>query len=162
MNLYPLTQKYQSLLDLLEDGEAPEEAINDTMSMIVEDIKDESEDCCMVLKQLQADKETLKAEKQRIAAKESAIQRSIDRMRGAMLHAMLLTGLNKIKTPLFSLSTRTYQKLVLDVPEDKIPKEFQKITVKADMKGLEDFMKDNAMLATSFAHFEPADSLIVR
>lgn len=162
MNLYPLTQKYQSLLDLLEDGEAPEEAINDTMSMIVEDIKDESEDCCMVLKQLQADKEILKAEKQRIAAKESAIQRNIDRMRGAMLHAMLLTGLNKIKTPLFSLSTRTYQKLVLDVPEDKIPKEFQKVTVKADMKGLEEFMKDNAMLATSFAHFEPADSLIVR
>ena len=162
MNLYPLTQKYQSLLDLLEDGEAPEEAINDTMSMIVEDIKDESEDCCMVLKQLQADKEALKAEKQRIAAKESAIQRNIERMRGAMLHAMLLTGLNKIKTPLFSLSTRTYQKLVLDVPEDKIPKEFQKVTVKADMKGLEEFMKDNAMLATSFAHFEPADSLIVR
>lgn len=162
MTLYELTNEYQDLLDLLEDGEAPEEAVNDTLSMILGDIEDKAEDYCKVMKQLQTDADALKAEKQRIAAKQSAIEKNIERMRSALLHAMLLTGLNKIKKPLFTISTRTTQKVFLDVPEEELPKEFQKVTVKADMKGLEEFMKDNAMLATSFAHFEPADSLIVR
>ena len=162
MTLYDLTKEYQDLLELLEDGEAPEEAVNDTLSMVLMDINDKAEGYGQVLKQMQADAEALKAEKLRIASRQSSLEKNIERLRGAMLHAMLITGQTKIKTPLFSFSTRTTQRIQLDVPEDKIPTQFQKVTVKADTKAIEQFMKDNAILCTEFAHFEPTQSLMVR
>lgn len=162
MTLYELTTEYQNLLELLEDGEAPEEAVSDTLEMVLADINDKAEGYGKVLKQMQADADALKAEKMRIAGKQSGIEKNIDRLRNAMLRAMQLTNQKSIKTPLFSFSTRTTSKIFLDVPEDQLPTEFQKVTVKADTKGIEKFMKDNAMLATTFAHFEPVDILTVR
>lgn len=162
MTLYDLTTEYQNLLELLEDGEAPEEAVSDTLEMVLADINDKAEGYGKVLKQMQADADALKAEKMRIASKQSAIEKNIDRLRTALLRAMQLTNQKSIKTPLFSFSTRTTSKVFLDVAEDQLPTEFQKVTVKADTKGIEKFMKDNAMLATTFAHFEPVDILTVR
>lgn len=163
MTLYELKTEYQELLDLLEDGDAEEQAVTDTLSMILADIEDKAEDYCKVMKQLQADAEALKVEKMRIAQKQSGIERNIDRMRGALLHTMLLTGKRKIKKPLFSISTSIRYKAFLDVPEDLIPKEFQKVTVKADSKAIEDWLKTGPNASEChWAHLEPVDSLTIR
>ena len=162
MTLYELTKEYQELLDLLEDEDTPDEAVEDTLSMIIEDIDDKAEGYCEVMKSLQAHAEILKKEKQRLAAKQSSLEKRVERMRGKLLYAMLLTGRKAIKTPLFSISARQTHSLIVDVPETELPDEFKKVTVTADKDAMKSFMRDNGIFCTSFAHWEPVDSLVVR
>ena len=161
MTLYEMTTEYQTLLDLLEDGEAPEEAVNDTLSMVLEDIGDKAEGYGIVLKQMQADAEALKAEKQRIAARQAGIEKNIERLRNALLRAMQITGQAKLKTKLFTLSVRNTEKVVLDLPVEEIPVDFWKpVKPEADLKAIGQWIKEGH--EPDFAHFEPATSLTVR
>ena len=162
MKLYELTTEYLHLLDVLEDEDASEEAIRDTMGMILEDITDKIEDCGKVLKQLRADAEALKAEKLRLASRQAAIERGEERLREAIRLAMAVTNQRKIKTGLFTFGLTKQNKVVLDVPEEALPIEFQKVTVKADTKALKEYlMRDEADLCR-LAHFETVDTLTVR
>ena len=172
MTLYQLTDEFLNLLTMLEEDpeEAEEQAIHDTISMILLDIEEKAEGYGQVLKQLQADADALKAEKLRIAKKQATIEANIERLRKALLHAMLLTGRTKIKTPLFSFSTSTRWKPVLDVPADAIPEQFWKpVKVEADMKAVEKWLKEfnpeisgNNCTECEWAHLEQVDSLTVR
>lgn len=172
MTLYDLENDYLELLTMLEEDpeEADETAIHDTLSMILLDIDEKIEGYGKVLKQLQADAEALKQEKMRIARKQSGIEKNIERLRGAMLHAMLLTGRNKIKTKLFSFSTRSTWKPILDVPVDEIPIEFWKpVKPEADMKAIEKWLKEfnpdvsgNNCTTCEWAHLDQVETLMVR
>ena len=172
MTLYQLTDEFLNLLTMLEEDpeEAEEQAIHETISMILLDIDEKAEGYGQVLKQLQADADALKAEKLRIAKKQATIEANIERLRKALLHAMLLTGKTKIKTKLFSFSTRSAWKPFLDKPVDEIPVEFWKpIRPEADMKAVEKWLKEfnpeisgNNCTECEWAHLEQVDSLTVR
>lgn len=163
MTLYELQDEYLNLLTMLEEDpdEADEQAIHDTIEMILMDIDEKAEGYGQVLKQMQADAEAIKAEKLRLARKQAGIEKNMDRLRGALLSAMLLTGKTKIKTKLFSFSTRETQKVVLDLPVNEIPPDFWKVKdPEADTKAIGEYLK--AGHEVDFAHFEPAHSLTVR
>lgn len=162
MKLYELTTEYLHLLDVLEDEDASEEAIRDTMGMILEDITDKIEDCGKVLKQLRADAEALKAEKLRLASRQAAIERGEERLREAIRLAMAVTNQRKIKTGLFTFGLTKQNKVVLDVPEEALPIEFQKVTVKADTKALKEYLMRDENDLCGLAHFETVDTLTVR
>lgn len=169
MNLYELENEYQTLLDMLESEDASEEAIKETMAMILLDIDDKAENYGKVLEQLKADAEALKQAKLRIAKKQAAIENGIDRLRSALLSVMLLTGRNKIKTPLYTFSATSRWKAVLDVADDQVPDEFKKVTVKADTAAIEKWLKSfnrdeggNNCTTCEWAHLEQVESLTVR
>ena len=163
MTLYELTSEYQDLLAMLEDEDADEQAIRDTLELIALDIEDKEEGYGMVLKQLQADAEALKVEKMRLAKRQAAIERGIDSLRERLKYSMLITGKTKIKTKLFSFCTQTRWKAFLDVTEDRVPEEFRKVTIKADTVAIEKWLKDGSNAADcEWAHLEPVDILIVR
>lgn len=169
MNLYKLENEYQTLLDMLESEDASEEAIKETMAMILLDIDDKAENYGKVLEQLKADAEALKQAKLRIAKKQAAIENGIDRLRSALLSVMLLTGRSKIKTPLYTFSATSRWKAVLDVADDQVPDEFKKVTVKADTAAIEKWLKSfnrdeggNNCTTCEWAHLEQVESLTVR
>lgn len=162
MTLYELQDEYLNLLTMLEEDpdEADEQAIHDTIEMILMDIDEKAEGYGQVLKQMQADAEAIKAEKLRLARKQAGIEKNMERLRGALLSAMLLTGKTKIKTKLFSFSTRETQKVVLDLPVTQIPPDFWKVKdPEADTKAIGEYLKTHEV---DFAHFEPAHSLTIR
>lgn len=166
--LYELTHEHIELMDMLEADEldeTKEEAIKETLAMIAMDIAEKAEGYCMVLKQMQADAEAIKAEKLRLAKRQSAIENGIERLREALKHSMLITGHTKIKTPLFTLNTSSRWKAFLDVPDDQIPVEFQKVTIKADMKAIEEYLKKdqctNAQVC-EWARLEQVEILTIR
>lgn len=166
--LYQLTEEHQELLAMLEEeelDETKEQAIKETLAMIAMDIADKAEGYCMVLKQLQADAEAVKAEKLRLAKRQSSIENGIERLREALKHSMLITGHTKIKTPLFTLNTSSRWKAFLDVPEDQIPEEFQKVTIKADMKAIEEWLKKDQCTNAQeceWARLEQVENLTIR
>ena len=160
MTLYEMEARYKLFLDLCEEGELSEEAMQDMRDFLLDGVGDKLEGYGKFLRQLQADAEAVKQEKMRLAGKQQAIEKNIEGVRDVILDAMILTGQPKVKTPLFTFSATTRMKTVVDVSEDLIPDEFKKITVKADTKAIGDFLK--AGNKVKWAHQEPTNTLTIR
>lgn len=160
MLLYEFSNDYLKLLDLSEEEELSEEAINDTMQMILDGGNDAAEGVGKLLKQLAADAEACKAEKLRLAKKQAMKERTAEKMREILKSWMQITNQKKLKTGLFTFSLATRKKLVLDVDEDAVPWDFAKVTVKPDTKKITEAMNKGDEIG--FAHFEEAESLTVR
>lgn len=121
MNLYEMTTAASYLYDLLLDGEIDEQAFNDTLQAMGAEEKLES--YCKVIRQLEADAEALKAEKERIDAKKKTVENSIARMKSAVLEFMSVQNADKIKTGIFTVST-SKSKAVDITDESKVPTRF--------------------------------------
>ena len=125
MTLYEMEQRYRSFLDMAEEGELSEEALQDMREYLLTDIAEKLEGYGCVLKQLQADAEAVKAEKLRLAGKQATLEKNIDRLREAMKTAMLLTDQRKVKTALFTFSTTTRVTPVVTVEARLLPEQFR-------------------------------------
>lgn len=169
MTLYELTDQMYSLLQKLEEippedpeeREIWEEAIRDTLAMLVDDFAENAEGYGKVMKQLQADAEAVKSEKMRLARRQQALENNVERMREAVKRAMLITGQKKVKTDLFSFSVSPRLDLVIDADVDEIPDDLVKVKAEPDKTAIKAFLKENPDGCT-FAHFEPAYTLTVR
>ena len=106
MKLYELTNELQDLIEMLEED--PEnEAIKETIATLLLDLDDKAEDYVRVIRQLEADAEAAKAEKLRLAKKQSAAENAAKRMRDYLKDAMILTGRTKIKRATCSIGIST-------------------------------------------------------
>lgn len=120
MTLYEMTEQARTLYAMLEAGDIDEQTFADTLESIGAEEKADS--YCRIIRQFQADVEALKQEKDRLDAKKKTAEAAIDRMKYALLEFVRAVGgkEQKIKTPLFSVSTRISQSVsVLDA--DAIP-----------------------------------------
>lgn len=168
MNLYELTGDLRDLIEMLEED--PEnEAVKDTINMLLLDLDDKAEDYIHVIRQLEADAEAAKTEKLRLAKKQASAENGAKRLREALKAAMLITGRTKIKRPTCSIGIVTRWDAVLDVDVNDIPDEFKKITVEPRKAEITKWLKaydpdkENLNLHTcDWAHLEQTESLTVR
>lgn len=168
MTLYEMTEEMRSLLEMLEED--PEnEAIQETINLALMDLEDKAEDYVHVIRQLEADASAAKAEKARLAAKQSAAENGAKRMRDYLKDAMVLTGRTKIKRPTCSIGITTRWETVLDVDVNDLPDEFKKVTVEPKKAEITKWLKaynpdkEEANLAScDWAHLEQTESLTVR
>lgn len=168
MKLYELTNELQDLIEMLEE-EPENEAIKETIATLLLDLDDKAEDYVHVIRQLEADAEAAKAEKLRLAKKQSAAENAAKRMRDYLKDAMVLTGRTKIKRPTCSISVSTRWETVIDVDVKDIPEEFQKVTIEPRKqeigKWLRAYDPDKEGTNVEFcdwAHLEQTESLVLR
>lgn len=121
MNLYDMTKNAVELYDLLTSGEIDEQVFNDTLSAM--GVEEKLESYCKVIRQLEADVEMLKAEKDRIAQKQKTAENSITRMKNAVADFLHAQGTEKSSAGIFTVALST-SKAVNIVDESKIPVRF--------------------------------------
>jgi Arc/MetJ family transcription regulator len=139
MNLYEMTVAANELYDLLTSGEIDEQTFTDTLEAMGTEEKLES--YCKVIRQLEADGEMLKAEKERIEKKQKAVTNSIDRMKKAVIEFMKAQGADKTSAGTFTVALST-SKATKIIDESKIPKKFfVKQEPKLDKKTILDLLK---------------------
>lgn len=119
MNLYEMTVAASELYDLLTSGEIDEQTFEDTLQAMGTEEKLES--YCKVIRQLEADAEMLKAEKDRIDKKKKTVENSIDRMKKAVADFMNAQGIKKATAGTFAVAL-SESKAVKVVDENKVPK----------------------------------------
>ena len=121
MNLYEMTVAANELYTLLTSGEIDEQTFADTLQAMGTEEKLES--YCKVIRQLEADAEMLKVEKERIEKKKKTVDNSIDRMKKAVANFMNAKGTKKTTAGTFTVSLSTSKKVnILD--ESKVPKKY--------------------------------------
>ena len=121
MNIFEMTVMANELYELLTSGEIDEQTFADTLEAMGTEEKLES--YCKVIRQLEADAEMLKAEKERIEKKKKTIDNSIDRMKKAVMEFMKAQGSTKSTVGTFTVALST-SKAVNILDESKVPVRF--------------------------------------
>ena len=142
MNIFEMTVAANQLYDLLTSGEIDEQTFNDTLQAMGTEEKLES--YCKVIRQLEADAEMLKAEKERIENKKKTVDNSIGRMKKAVIEFMKASGSTKSTAGTFTVALST-SKATKIVDESIVPKKyFIKQEPKSDKKAILEMLKSGA------------------
>lgn len=121
MNLYQITQSTQQLLEMLSEGEIPEDVYKDTVESL--GAENAIDDVVKAIRNKQADVEMFKAEADKFDEKAAAAQKSVDSMKKLILDYMRATDQKKTGTGLFTVSRRSSKSCEL-IDETKIPEQF--------------------------------------
>lgn len=127
--LYDLTDKLKSLQRLAEDGTVDPTLIADTMDSIEGDFEDKAVGYVKVYKSIEADVDEIDAEIKRLQERKASFKNNANTIKQRLVQAMVETGNERIKTPLFTIYTR--RTVSVQAPEDpnQLPPEFIKTTL---------------------------------
>ena len=121
MNLYQITQSTQQLLEMLSEGEIPEDVYKDTVDAL--GAENAIDDVVKAIRNKQAEAEAFKAEADRLIEKKQAAEKAIDSMKKLILDYMRATDQKKTGTGLFTVSRRSSKSCEL-TDETKIPEQY--------------------------------------
>lgn len=163
--LYELTGQMQALLALMEDPDTDPQIIEDSLETVSGEIEYKADCYARVMAELEAQKAAVKAEKDRLAARESSLGKNIDRMKESLKTSMIATGKTKFKTDLFSFNIqKNPPRVVIDDP-DRIPEGFLiPQPPKVDTASIKESLKsvDAGPMWEGICHLEQGESLRIR
>lgn len=121
MTLYSMTNEATKLYDLLSSEEIDEQVFNDTLEAMGTEQK--IEDYCTVIRELEADAEKFKAEKERMAKNQKTAENSVKRMKKAMIDFLHATNQDKVKAGTFNVAISRSKSVVIN-DESLIPENY--------------------------------------
>lgn len=110
--LYEMTTVARELYELFENDEIDEQTLQDTLDAVGVDGK--LEDYCKVIRQLEADAFVYKTEKLRFGEKQSKAEKSVERMKSAIVRYFDAVGSTGEKAGAFDLKIRKNKIAVID------------------------------------------------
>ena len=121
MFLYEMTVATKQLYELLANEEIDEQTVADTLEAM--GVEEKLEGYCQVIRQYEADKDMLKAEKERIDKKIKVSENAVNRMKKAVIEFMKASGSTKSTAGTFTVALST-SKATKIVDESKVPVRF--------------------------------------
>lgn len=121
MTLYEITGTAINLLNLLQSEEIDEQTYNDTLESL--NATEKVENMCKIIRNLEAETEAYKKEKERMALKQKHCENAIKRLKESLLNYFNMTNTDKLQTGVFKLSVGKSEKIIVN-DIDKIPDEF--------------------------------------
>lgn len=164
MTLYEISEEFQRLYEMADEMELTEEDIKDTVEGLEYELEEKADAYAVVIRSLDGDSASLKAEIDRLTARKRTIDNNIKRMKQSLETAMKAADRPKIKTKLFSFGIQKNPPAVkIDNPE-AIPAEYlipqepkvDNAAIKKMLKGLE----ENEFCP--WAHLEQTEGLRIR
>ena len=126
-NLYNLTSKYETVLNMLYDEDIDEQMVLDTLESIEGEIEDKADSYAMIIKEMLSDAEACKQEKIRLENRQKSFENRAKLLKDRLEEVMKETGKMKFKTQLFSFNIQKNGGLApLWIIEDikQIPEEY--------------------------------------
>jgi hypothetical protein len=126
MNLYTLTQEYQSLIDAMEESEdaSADEGLHEALASISDAIETKAEYLARVIKTLEAEADALKNAADELSKKRKARENRADSIKRFLESALQSVGIDKIKGELFTVAIQQNNPSVLVTDEKSIPNEY--------------------------------------
>ena len=145
-SLFNISQDFRGLYDLANDIEADEqETLAELFESVEAELSDKLDNSSYVIKQLEADALTLKAEAKRLTDKARTLENRSKYLKVLMLGAIKSSGVEKLKSNLFSYSIKRSEALNV-ISEDNIGREFFRIKKEIDKTSLKAFIKSGGVV----------------
>lgn len=128
MNLYELTNDWESVYQMLDDPDIPEDAIMDSLEGIEMIMEDKADSIAKILKAMDGDIGATDAEIKRLQARNASRKNRAAWLKKSLEDMMRTTGKTKFKTALFSFGIqKNGGKLPVEfVPGCNVPAEWLK------------------------------------
>lgn len=124
MKLYELTNAYQEVLELIEEGN---EEYLDTLESIKENIEQKAENTAKVLKTIEAQIEVIRQEEKRLANRRKELENSVTRIKQYLENNLREVGMKKIKGNIFTISIQKNPPSIEVINENLIPEKYMVI-----------------------------------
>lgn len=124
MKLYELTEKYAVLAQMISDDETQTEALGDTLQALNDAIEVKAENIAKLIKTIDAEAEAMRNEEKRIADRRRAIETKRDGLKRYLEEQLSIAGMDKVKTPIFTVALQNNPPAVQILDEFLIPQIF--------------------------------------
>lgn len=114
MKLYEIANDYLSLMEAIENGEIPEEALADTLESIESGIEEKADNIACMLKNLSAEIAAIKAEENNLAERRKQREKTHERLKEYLSSTLQRVGKTKIETARNLISFRKSESVEID------------------------------------------------
>jgi len=141
MNLYTLTQEAQYLAVLLETEELTPE-LEEALIINQDQLQAKAVNYAKVIANYQAESDAIDQEIKRLKAMKDSREKKIEWLKESVKKAMLVSGIEKVESPLFKLAVRRSEAVEVDLVE-ALPNAFQNVknVVTADKVSIKEAIK---------------------
>jgi anti-sigma28 factor (negative regulator of flagellin synthesis) len=141
MNLYEITQEAIYLSTLLETEELTPE-LEQALIINQDQLQAKAGNYAKVIANIQSDADAIDAEIKRLKAMKDSREKKIEWLKESVKKAMLVSGIEKVESPLFKLSVRRSEAVEVDLVE-ALPNAFQNVknVVTADKVAIKEAIK---------------------
>ena len=164
MTILELSSEYMALLSMLEDPDADDEIINDTLEAIDGELEAKADGYARVMRQMDADAAAIKEEEERLYKRRKGLEERSAWLKRRLQMVMEQTGKTKFCTELFSFSVQNNpasvvidEQYIENIPEEYLIRQDPKIDrnkMKEDLKAGKDL--------GGICHLEQTQSLRIR
>jgi hypothetical protein len=142
MNLYQITQEAQYLAALLETEELTPE-LEAELLINQEQLQTKGINYAKVIANYQSEADQIDAEIKRLKAMKESRDKKVTWLTESLKKAMLVSGIEKIESPLFKISLRRSEAVEVEIPE-ALPVDWQvkKVTITADKVAIKKAIKE--------------------
>ena len=114
MTLYEIATDYKNFIEAVENGEIPEEAINDTLESIQALLEEKADNIACLIKNMTADAEAIKAEETRLAERRRQKESTADRLKTYLSDMLIKAGQTNLETARNKLSFRKSEAVTVE------------------------------------------------
>lgn len=141
MNLYEITQEALYLSTLLETEELTPE-LEEALIINQDQLQAKAVNYAKVIANYQAESDAIDQEIKRLKAMKDSREKKIDWLKESVKKAMLVSGIEKVESPLFKLSVRRSEAVEVDLVE-ALPNAYQNVknVVTADKVAIKEAIK---------------------
>jgi hypothetical protein len=141
MNLYEITQEAQYLAALLETEELTPE-LEQALIINQDQLQAKAVNYAKVIANYQAESDAIEQEIKRLKAMKESRDKKVEWLKESVKNAMLVSGIEKVESPLFKISVRRSEAVEVDVVE-ALPNAFQNVknVVTADKVAIKEAIK---------------------
>jgi hypothetical protein len=142
MNLYQITNEAQYLAALLETEELTPE-LEQELLINQDQLQSKAINYAKVINNYQGESDQIDAEIKRLKAMKDSRDKKINWLKESLKLAMMVSGIDKIDSPLFKLSLRRSESVEVEVPE-ALPLDWQlrKVVITADKISIKKAIKE--------------------
>ena len=142
MNLYEITNEAQYLAALLETEELTPE-LEAELLINQEQLQTKAINYAKVISNYQGESDAIDAEIKRLKAMKESRDKKVTWLTDSLKKAMMVSGIEKIESPLFKLSLRRSEAVEVEVPE-ALPVDWQvrKVMITADKVAIKKAIKE--------------------
>ena len=141
MNLYEITQEAQYLAVLLETEELTPE-LEEALIINQDQLQAKAVNYAKVIANYQAESDAIDQEIKRLKAMKDSRDKKVEWLKESVKKAMLVSGIEKVESPLFKLAVRRSEAVEVDLVE-ALPNVFQNVknVVTADKVAIKEAIK---------------------
>lgn len=123
MRLYELTNNYNELQMMIEDGVDPS-SVADTLQAIEESIQDKAQNIALLIRNLEADTEAIKLEEKRLAERRRAVENNCKSLKDYLYQQMTVLEVKRIKGTIVTVGIQKNPASLNIEPDAVIPPEY--------------------------------------